>query len=594
MRRHKYLNRVSLTIFFLVFVPIIVLSLVIWKRASKELKGSNEVYYNQVVSSFKADFEGNISLLQDHALSIVLDSKVDKSIFHEGLEKAKTNYYWYYQAVHEMQDLYFHYNASYCGIYYYDVDRVITVSGAMAKQYFLAGLDIRDNTHKAWEFFDEEKYISGSWVFGSTYTDTDRNAYVLAGYCTELGKNKDKVMIFYALSRDDYAGLQSVVYEQSGINFYILSGEREDTYMSIGDSRGSGGIVYTSQSDWLNLAYEISVADNSLANNSELFYRDTWLMLILLAVILAVTCAASVAIVYRPVFSITAELDNPNSAMDELGNIRNALGQRREKIMEQENLIMDLLLKHLIHGVPISQKMINRLGIAQNMHHYCVFVINGYVLPASEAGMLAARIEKLFSARLFCTDWQGEHKCILILFMTDPNAEPIEDVLKDWMQDHCSEQYSMTGGDVVNNLDDIRASFLSCLEKINAQTKQARSIKEEVKTLDAKDKQQRELKSQILNYLEKHFRDEDLSQVKVADEFQISNYTLSRLFKNQVGIGFTEYVNSKRLEYAKNLILTTSYSIKEISVQSGYASESYFGRMFKAAYGVSPSMFRDQ
>ena len=42
MRKHKYLNRVALTILFLVFIPIIILSLVIWQRASKELKKSNE------------------------------------------------------------------------------------------------------------------------------------------------------------------------------------------------------------------------------------------------------------------------------------------------------------------------------------------------------------------------------------------------------------------------------------------------------------------------------------------------------------------------------------------------------------------------
>lgn len=594
MKRHRYLNRVSITILSLVFIPVVLLSLFVWRRASNELKKSNSVYYNQVVNSFASDFEDRLVALQEHAISIVVDSKVDKSIFHEGPEKAKANYYWYYQAVHEMQDLYFHYNASHCGIYYYDVDRVITVSGTAPTQYSLACLDIRDPTHKVWEFFNEEKHVSGRWIFGSTYTDPDQNAYMLAGYCTELGKNKDKVMIFYALSRDDYARMQSVVYEQSGINFYILDRERKVTYMFIGESGVSDGAVYACQSDWLPLNYEICVTNSSLANNSELFYKDTWLILILLTVILALTCAASIIIVYRPVFSITAELGNPDGETDEFGNIRNALGERNSKIMEQENLIMDLLLKHLIHGVPISQKVINRLGVDQNMDHYCVFVIDGHVLPASEAEKLADKIEKELSARLFCTDWQGENKSILILFQQGPDMEAAEAVLNQWLLLSGGEQRCLIMGTVVNKLDNIRDSFLSCLERLNAQTRDAKPIKEEINSLAERDKQQKDLEKRILEYLEVHFRDQTLSQVKVADAFQISTYTLSRLFKNQVGLGFTEYVNSKRLEYAKDLLLTTSYSIREIAVKAGYASETYFGRIFKATYGVSPSMFKEQ
>ncbi len=70
---------------------------------------------------------------------------------------------------------------------------------------------------------------------------------------------------------------------------------------------------------------------------------------------------------------------------------------------------------------------------------------------------------------------------------------------------------------------------------------------------------------------------------------------MSRMFKSQVGIGFlhTEYVNAKRLDYAKELLLTTSYSIREISILSGFGNDNYFSRIFKASTGVSPTRFRE-
>ena len=93
--------------------------------------------------------------------------------------------------------------------------------------------------------------------------------------------------------------------------------------------------------------------------------------------------------------------------------------------------------------------------------------------------------------------------------------------------------------------------------------------------------------------MENYYRDVNLNQAQVSDLFKISNYTLSRLFKNQVGIGFSEYVVSKRLECAKELLITTSYTIGEISNMSGFNSTSYFCKIFKVYEGVSPTVFRE-
>ena len=57
-------------------------------------------------------------------------------------------------------------------------------------------------------------------------------------------------------------------------------------------------------------------------------------------------------------------------------------------------------------------------------------------------------------------------------------------------------------------------------------------------------------------------------------------------------MGFAEYLTAKRLECAKELLLTTSYSVKEVAAMAGFASENYFSRTFKLYEGVSPSAFR--
>jgi len=105
---------------------------------------------------------------------------------------------------------------------------------------------------------------------------------------------------------------------------------------------------------------------------------------------------------------------------------------------------------------------------------------------------------------------------------------------------------------------------------------------------------QNDKKDEILAYLECNFRDANLSQTEVADLFGISNYTLSRLFKNKVGIGFSEYLSAKRIECASTLLLTTEYSVSEVAAMSGFSSINYFSKTFKAYVGVTPNQYRNQ
>ena len=136
----------------------------------------------------------------------------------------------------------------------------------------------------------------------------------------------------------------------------------------------------------------------------------------------------------------------------------------------------------------------------------------------------------------------------------------------------------MYAGKTVDKLNDIQISFRSCCKLL--------------KKKETDEIAQNRLKEDIMAYMDQNYLDVNLSQMQVADLFGISHYTLSRLFKNQIGVGFAEYLVSKRIEYAKELLLTTSYSISEVAAMSGFSGIKYFSSAFKLYVGVSPSVFR--
>lgn len=55
-----------------------------------------------------------------------------------------------------------------------------------------------------------------------------------------------------------------------------------------------------------------------------------------------------------------------------------------------------------------------------------------------------------------------------------------------------------------------------------------------------------------------------------------------------------DYVRKIRLDYAKILLISTEYSIQEISERCQFGSRNYFTRMFRAWEGVSPKEYRER
>ncbi|MDO5154736.1 MAG: response regulator [Eubacteriales bacterium] len=85
----------------------------------------------------------------------------------------------------------------------------------------------------------------------------------------------------------------------------------------------------------------------------------------------------------------------------------------------------------------------------------------------------------------------------------------------------------------------------------------------------------------------------DISLVDVSREVNISPYYFSKVFKDETGWNFIEYLTNIRIEKAKELLLNTECSMKEICVMVGYSEPNYFSRSFKKNVGVTPTEYKE-
>lgn len=99
-------------------------------------------------------------------------------------------------------------------------------------------------------------------------------------------------------------------------------------------------------------------------------------------------------------------------------------------------------------------------------------------------------------------------------------------------------------------------------------------------------------KKSIVDFVDLNATDPDICLLQVADKFNISIYTLSRIFKESTGIGFKEYITSKRIGIGKHLLSTTDKSIFDIAKETGFSDTTQFTRVFKSLCGIAPSKYR--
>ena len=96
----------------------------------------------------------------------------------------------------------------------------------------------------------------------------------------------------------------------------------------------------------------------------------------------------------------------------------------------------------------------------------------------------------------------------------------------------------------------------------------------------------------ITNYINEHFA-ENLSLEQVADLAGFSKYHFTRLFKQYTDTSFYKYLNQKRIDYAKTLLLDPDLPVIDVALQCGFSSLSAFLRMFKQLNNCTPTEFRN-
>ena len=99
------------------------------------------------------------------------------------------------------------------------------------------------------------------------------------------------------------------------------------------------------------------------------------------------------------------------------------------------------------------------------------------------------------------------------------------------------------------------------------------------------------LVNSLLAYIHKHSQ-EKVSLEDLSATFHVTVSHMSRTFKRYAGVSIGNYINTIRINNAKEMLLDPDMTIQEIAGRSGYESLNNFYKYFKAETGQTPAMFR--
>ncbi|GAB4369100.1 MAG: hypothetical protein Kow009_05740 [Spirochaetales bacterium] len=109
---------------------------------------------------------------------------------------------------------------------------------------------------------------------------------------------------------------------------------------------------------------------------------------------------------------------------------------------------------------------------------------------------------------------------------------------------------------------------------------------------DLKDVKHVDVMHKAMDYIKRNYQ-KKITLKDVADHVQLSPAYFSRLFKSEMSIGFTTYLNRIRVEQSKTLLMNERISLVDVALLTGFEDQSYFTKVFRKHVGISPGKFRE-
>ncbi len=154
------------------------------------------------------------------------------------------------------------------------------------------------------------------------------------------------------------------------------------------------------------------------------------------------------------------------------------------------------------------------------------------------------------------------------------------------------KEYKLDNIKVLHNLPDLINTLYEADDIYKVRTVFISEINAIIQYLHEEDSQYTPVVKSVIAEVQKNYK-EDMNLKTLSHKYYMNASYLGQIFLKEVGCSFAQYLNSKKMEVAKELILNTNMKMSDIAKEVGYSDISYFYRKFKQYYGTVPASLRE-
>ena len=150
------------------------------------------------------------------------------------------------------------------------------------------------------------------------------------------------------------------------------------------------------------------------------------------------------------------------------------------------------------------------------------------------------------------------------------------------------------GADIVPMVSNVLSDVFSCSD-IPSLMRYIRELTEKLLAdiFSNRLNKQNQLITLAKNHIDENLGNKDLDLDSVSYHIGLSSKYFCRLFHKEEGISFSQYLNKRRIDLAKDMLKNTGKKVFEICYELGYGNPKYFSFVFKRMTGLTPLEFRN-
>ena len=198
-------------------------------------------------------------------------------------------------------------------------------------------------------------------------------------------------------------------------------------------------------------------------------------------------------------------------------------------------------------------------------------------------------------------DMQKEYANLMIYYINSGDVEAVNNLLNNYYMSFGQQDINVIRDfnlkllkKLSQNTDrDYTADFMQC-DSLEAFRKTSRSVFGSITSYMQKDvSSEKQLIQNAKKYISEHCCD-DISLETVAKNIYVSPVYICRVFKEQTGQNFIDYLTDMRMQKAMELLKDGRLKVYEVSDAVGYKSLKYFYKLFKQYTGTTPTEYRNK